>query len=269
MIGTRYIIAGLLLYAIQYAIASPKPTLPRRNDLVRIAITGVLLLVLGNGLLAFAETRVPSGIAALLVATMPIFMLVLEALRTRTMMSLSSIAGLVIGSAGVVLLVGEQSGHANGLYAGLILFGSFAWAFGTIFARETKHHPLTAPLEMTFGGIVAVIVGLVLGEANHFTLAQVTPQSWYGMLWLITGGAMVGYTAFSFIVRTLPAPVVATYAYVNPVVAVILGVLLLREPVAWNVVLGGVAVVASVVVILVGNRRLENELDEEPAKNAA
>src|SRR5579862_2735008 len=180
MIGVRYIIAGVLLYGIQYAIASPKPKLPGRKELLRIAVTGILLLVLGNGLLSFAETRVPSSIAALLVATMPIFMLVLEALRTRTMLSSSSIAGLIIGSAGVVMLVGEQSGHANALYAGLILFGSFAWALGTIFARGSAHHPLTAPLEMTFGGIVAVGVGLALGEANHFVIAQVSAQSLYG-----------------------------------------------------------------------------------------
>ena len=269
MIGTRYVIAGILLYAIQYAIAREKPKLPSARDLLRMAITGVLLLVLGNGLLALSETRVPSGVASLLVATMPIWMLVLEAIRVRRMMSFASIAGLIVGSAGIALLVGEQSGHANGLYAGLILFGSFAWAFGTIFARSTTHHPLTVPLEMIFGGLVAIGVGLSLGETSAFSLAQVSAQSWYGMLWLITGGAMIGYTAYAFIVRTLPAPTVATYAYVNPIVAVLLGVLLAREPVTWNVVAGGIAVVISVAVILIGNRRLEQDLDEEPVKEAA
>ncbi len=269
MIGVRYVVAGSLLWAIHYAVSSPKPALPPPRDLARIAATGVLLLVLGNGLLAMAETRVPSGIAALLVASMPIFMLVLEALRVRKMMSLPSIAGLVIGTAGVALLVGEQSGRANGALAAAILFGSFCWALGTVYARGTSHHSLTAPLEMVIGGVVAVAVGLALGEAKHFELAAVTAQSWYGMLWLITGGAMVGYTAYSYIVRTLPAPTVATYAYVNPVVAVLLGVLLLREPVTWNLVAGGAAIVLSVAVILIGNRRLEVELEggdaEEPA----
>ncbi|HVA27421.1 MAG TPA: EamA family transporter [Candidatus Baltobacteraceae bacterium] len=269
MIGTRYVIAGLLLWGIHYAIASRKPSLPSLRDLARIAVTGILLLVLGNGLLAFSETRVPSGIAALLVASMPIWMLILEALRVRTMISIASIAGLIIGSAGVFLLVGELSGQANGFYAALILFSAFAWALGTIYARTTIHHPLTVPFEMIAGGVVAVAVGLFLGEARHFSLAQVSAQSWYGMLWLVTGGAMVGYTAYAFIVRTLPAPTVATYAYVNPIVAVVLGVLLLREPVTWNVVAGGLAIVASVAVILIGNRRLDSQLEGNAGEEVA
>jgi drug/metabolite transporter (DMT)-like permease len=269
MVGTRYVIAGVLLGALQWAFAKQKPSMPTRKELGRIAVTAVLLLVIGNGLLCFTETRVPSGIAALLVASVPIWMLVLESIRLRTMMSWASVAGLLAGSAGMVLLVGEQSRSANAFYAVLILIGSFAWALGTIYARGTEHHhPLSAPLEMSIGGAVAVVVGLLIGEAQHFSLAAVSAQSIYGMLWLITGGAMAGYTAFAFIVRTLPAPTVATYGYVNPIVAVILGAAVLHEPVTWNVVAGGAAVILSVVIILVGNRRKQVEEDLLLAEDA-
>jgi drug/metabolite transporter (DMT)-like permease len=127
---------------------------------------------------------------------------------------------------------------------------------GTIYARGRKeHHPLAVPLEMLVGGAISIGLGVVLGEASQFSFARVSMESWLGMLWLITGGAMAGYTAFAYIVRTLPAATVATYGYVNPVVAVMLGAVLFREPITWNVVAGGSAVLASVVVILFGNRR--------------
>ena len=101
--------------------------------------------------------------------------------------------------------------------------------------------------------------GLALGEASHLSFAAISAQSIWGMLWLITGGAMAGYTAYTYIVHNLPASTVATYGYVNPIVAVILGAAVLHEPVTWSVIAGGAAVILSVVVILVGNRRKENE----------
>ncbi len=258
MVGTRYIIAGVLLGTLQYAFAKNKPAMPTLRELRRIAITGVLLLVIGNGILCLAETRIPSGISALIVASVPIWMLIFESIRTRVMMSWASIAGLLIGSVGMIVLVGQQSGRTNVLYATLILVGSVAWALGSIYSRSTKnHHPLTAPLEMTIGGFVAVGVGLALGEASHLSFAAISAQSLYGMLWLITGGALAGYTAYTYIVHNLPASTVATYGYVNPIVAVILGAAVLHEPVTWSVIAGGAAVILSVVVILVGNRRKE------------
>ena len=255
MIGVRYVIAGALLWGLQVLFAREKPSLPSPREFGRIALTGVLLLVFGNGFLAVAETRVPSGVAALLVASLPIWMLILEALRVRRPIGWSSIAGLLVGSAGMILLVGTPAGGANALYALLILTGTISWAAGSIYARTSEqHHALTVPLEMIAGGIVAVLVGLGLGEAKHFVLADVSLQSWLGMLWLITGGAMAGYTAYAYVVRTLPAPTVATYAYVNPVVAVVLGAAILHEPLTWNVLAGGATILASVVVILLGTR---------------
>jgi len=256
MIGVRYMIAGILLFALMRALAprDRKPPLPSPKQVAHIAITGVLLLTIGNGLLSVSETRVDTSIAALLTASTPIWMLLLEALRVRKPISTASIAGLIVGTLGIGLLVGAPSGQADLFYTMLLLLSAFSWALGSVYARATEHHPLAAPIEMFIGGALAAIVGLCLGEASHLDLARISLQSWLGMLWLITGGAMAGYTAFAFAVRTLPAATVATYCYVNPVVAVLLGVTFLHEPLTWSVAAGGAAVIASVVVILVGNR---------------
>jgi drug/metabolite transporter (DMT)-like permease len=129
-----------------------------------------------------------------------------------------------------------------------------------IYARGKNHGPLTPALEMLIGGIVSTLVALALGEESQVNVAAIAPSSLWGMLWLITAGAMLGYSAFAYAVRTLPTATVATYAYVNPVVAVILGGLLLHEPVTWNILIGGAAVIVSVVVILLGNRQAAEEL---------
>jgi drug/metabolite transporter (DMT)-like permease len=259
MIGCRYIIAGSLLFALQWLFAREKPPMPRRDELLRIAVTAVLLLVIGNGLLCLVETRMETGTAALLIASTPIWMVLLDAARARRLPSSIAVAGIVIGTAGIVALVGRSSSHADIALSVLLLLASLSWAAGSIYASEGTHHPLTASLEMTMGGVFSAIVGLALGEATHFKLAAVTAESLWGMIWLITAGAMLGYSAYAYAVRNLPALTVATYAYVNPVVAVILGVLILREPITWNIVAGGAAIVSSVVLILLGSRKTAEE----------
>lgn len=256
MTGARYVIAGVLLFVLQWMFSKTKPALPTRVEFVQISIIAVALLTIGNGLLCIAEQRVESGTAALLIASSPIFMVVLDAIRSRKMPSLVAIAGIVVGTIGIAALVGKSPARSDALMAGVILFSSFAWAAGSVYARGTAHHPLTASLEMMVGGGLSVIVGLALGEASHVHVAAVTPESLWGMLWLIVGGAMIGYSAFAYAVRTLPTATVATYGYVNPVVAVILGAVILREPVTWRLLAGGAGVIASVVLILLGNRQV-------------
>jgi len=254
MAGSRYLTAGLLLMGLQWLISKEKPSLPGRDLLLRIAASAVLLIVIGNGILCLAETRVEAGTAALLVTSTPIWMLLFSALRARKLPGWTAIAGVVLGSAGMAVLIGKHTAHADALFAGLILVGSASWALGSIYARDREHHPLTAALEMTIGGAGLTLVGLLVGEAGRLDVHAVTAQSWWGWLWLLTGGAMLGYTAYAYTLRTLPTATVSTYAYVNPVVAVTLGALLLGERVTWNVVAGGAAIVVSVALILIGSR---------------
>ncbi|HZV77027.1 MAG TPA: EamA family transporter [Candidatus Babeliales bacterium] len=257
MTGVRYIVAGALLFGLQWLLSKEKPALPNREDLVHIVVTAVLLLAIGNGLLCIAETRMETGTSALLIATTPIWMLLIDAVRTKTLPTAAELAGVVLGTAGIAVLVGRGAGHANLFFAFLVLLSAISWAVGSIYVRGKRHGPLTPSLEMFAGGVIGTLLGLLSGEAAHLNVRAISAESLWGMLWLITGGAMAGYSAFAYAVRTLPTATVATYAYVNPVVAVILGALVLREPVTWNVAAGGAAVVVSVVVILLGSRGVE------------
>lgn len=254
MTGCRYFVAGALLFVWQLLASRQRPAMPSRAEWMRILITGFLLLVVGNGLLCVAETRVESGTSALLLASTPIWMLLLDAWRTRRKPNLTSIGGVIVGSSGIAALVGKSAGHGDLLFACIILIASISWAAGTIYAPSKNFSPYTASLEMAAGGLLCSIVGLLAGEGSHLVLGAISGPSLWGMLWLITGGAMVGYSAYAYAIRTLPTATVATYAYVNPVVAVILGAAILREPITANVLAGGAAVVLSVILILVGNR---------------
>jgi drug/metabolite transporter (DMT)-like permease len=253
MTGTRFLIAGALMFGLQWLAAREKPPLPSREEMLRIAVVALLLIVVGNGLLCLAETRVESGTSALLLASTPIWMLLLDALLARKAPAAPAIGGVLLGTAGIALLVGKGAGHADLVFAGIILIASISWAAGSIYARGNEHSPITASLEMTIGGAISILVGLLLGEASHLRIAAISAPSLWGMVWLITAGAMLGYSAYAYAVRTLPTPTVATYGYVNPVVAVILGASILHEPVTWNIAAGGAAVIASVVLILVGS----------------
>jgi len=257
MTGVRYMVAGAALFALQWLLSKEKPELPSRKDLLHILVTAVLLLTVGNGLLCIAETKMEVGTSALLIATTPIWMLLVDAVRTRTLPTAAELVGVVLGTAGIAVLVGRVAGHANLFFALLVLLSAISWAVGSIYMRGKRQGPLTASLEMFAGGVLGTIAGLSLGEASHLQVHAISATSLWGMLWLITGGAMAGYSAFAYAVRTLPTATVATYAYVNPVVAVILGALLLHERVTWNVAAGGAAVLASVVVILIGSRGVE------------
>lgn len=255
MTGTRYLVAGLALLALRLLFAKERLAMPSRATLGRIAVTAVLLLVVGNGLLCLAETRVESATAALLVTTTPIWMLVLGAWQSRKMPGWPAVGGIALGTAGMFVLVGKAGSNSELFYVVLILAGSASWALGSVYARDKEHHPLTAPLEMAIGGFGSILVGLALGEARQVHVASIAPASWLGMLWLITGGAMAGYSAYAYALRTLPTETVATYAYVNPIVAVALGALLLKEPITPNVLAGGAAIVASVILIVAGSSK--------------
>lgn len=259
MTGARWIVAGALLLLLQRLFARGNLSLPSRGELIRAAITAALLIVGGNGLLCIAEQRVESGTAALLITSTPIWMVLLDAFLTRKAAGWRVIAGLIVGSAGIVVLVGKVSGYGDAFFAWLILLASISWAIGSVYARGNEHRSYTAPLEMIVGGVLSLVVGLAIGEGSHLRLNAITAESLWGMLWLITAGAMLGYSAYAYAVRTLPTPTVATYAYVNPVVAVILGIIVLHEQVSWTLLAGGAAVVASVVLILTGSRQAPAE----------
>jgi drug/metabolite transporter (DMT)-like permease len=272
MAGTRYMIAGAILTAI--LLAFKRDALRGLNAAAwrSIVIVGFLLLVLGNGIVCVVEMHMPSGIAAIIVATVPIWMVVIDAVRLRAPISRGSWVGLGLGTFGVAALAGLHGGAVAIGPALLLMFGAAAWAAGSVYARS--HHedlgsPIVPALEMVVGGTMMVLFGAATGEFAQLRWDAITTQSVAGFWWLVGPGAILGYSAYGYAVRRLPTNVTATYAYVNPIVAVALGAWLLHEPVTPNVIVGGAAVVLAVVAILKpspGEEKDETRGDHDRAK---
>jgi drug/metabolite transporter (DMT)-like permease len=253
MAGVRYLIAGSLLTGAMLLWKRDLLSQLRAPQWLSLAMTAFLLLGIGNGLLCYSEMTVHSGVAAIVVATVPIWMVVIAAVLSRSGITLGAGIGLALGTIGIATLAGVPGGGVPLVPTLLMLFGSFSWALGSVYARrhaELRANPIIPALEMFVGGIILVVMGLVTGEAAHLDLHAVTAASIGGFLWLVGPGALVGYTAYNYAVRKLPTHIVATYGYVNPVVAVSLGAWLLHEPLTLNVILGGAAIVLAVVAIL-------------------
>jgi drug/metabolite transporter (DMT)-like permease len=256
MAGSRYIVAGALLFAILWFVQGARRRRITRHDLREASITGFLLLVVGNGLLCLSEVHLESGTAALLVATTPMWMILIDAALVRSL-QVSSVVGILLGTFGVLALFGAPSAHGSLASAILVLIGSAGWAAGSVYARRTasgRPNALLPALEMLAGGMMLTAIGIGRGELAGFHFSHVPASALAGWLWLVVAGAMIAYSAYGYAVRTLPIRVVSTYAYVNPIVAVILGALILKETLTWNVLLGGAAIVLSVVTILMANR---------------
>lgn len=257
MAGVRFTIAGLLLSAALLLWKRSLLSEISPAQWKRLAITAFLLLVCGNGSLCFAEQHIASGVAALIVATVPIWMLAIDSALERRLPSIWAMAGMAVGTCGIGALVGLRFGSIPIVPALLVLISALCWATGSVYARRNANghsNPLVPALEMVMGGVMLTIVASLTGEASHVQLSAISRESFLGFLWLVGPGAIVGYTAYGFAVRSLPTHVTSTYAYVNPVVAVALGTLIGAEPLTANVIVGGVAVVFSVVTILLSRR---------------
>lgn len=259
MAGSRYLIAGAILVLVLWATQRERFTPIRVSDMKSVLVAAVLLLVIGNGSLSYGELQLPSGLAALIVAGVPIWMLLIDALFTRKIQG-PAILGIAVGTIGMIALVGMPSAHVPAGSALAVVGGSASWALGSVLARRQhahRTHPLFPALEMIAGGFLLCLCGAAFGEVGALHIAAITAPSLAGYLWLIVMGSMVAYTAYGYAVRTLPTNVVSTYAYVNPIVAVALGAIFLKEPLTLNVLAGGATIVIAVVIILFGTRRKE------------
>ncbi len=254
MVGTRFLVAGavLLLWA-----RWRERRWPSAQDWKRSAVSGTLLLACGNGAVVWAEQRVPSGIAALLVAVVPIWMVLLDWIRPGGQRPRTAVfAGLGLGLAGLALLIGPASLQARtGIdltSVGVLLTGSLGWAVGSLY---TLHSPrptsgsIRSATQMLAGGTSSVLVGILRGEPARLDLAHASTLSIVSVGYLIVFGSLIGFTAYLYMLAHTTAAKAATYAYVNPVVAVLLGWAFAHEPVtvrtlaAAAVILGGVAVI--------------------------
>jgi drug/metabolite transporter (DMT)-like permease len=259
--GIRYVIAGALLYPIaSRASAGGRASGPTSGGVrpgarawLACAVVGVLLLFGGNGGVSLAETTLPSGVAAVLVATVPLWMIVFAWPLERQRVTARSAAGLAVGLGGVVILVG--SGLAGGRMSGvfIVIGASAAWGFGSVLSHRLPvpaNAMLAAAIEMLAGGVALLAVAAATGEFSRVHWSAVPATSWIALAYLIGPGSILAFTAYGYALSHLPVATVSTYAYVNPVVAVLAGIVFLGEQFSWREGLGAALVLASVVIIL-------------------
>jgi drug/metabolite transporter (DMT)-like permease len=258
MMGIRHLTAGTLLYAWARWCGTPAP---RLREWIYPAIIGPMLFLGGHGSLAWAEQRVPSGIAALLVATLPMWIAVLARLwGTERRLSRPSLAGLVLGFLGVLVLFGpdalRHNGDLNLIGAAAVLFGTFIWATGTIYMRNVKMPDsplLSSSMQMLTGGASLILTATLVGESRNFHFAAVSATSWLALGYLILFGSIIAFTAYTWLHMVAPPSRVATYAYVNPVVAVLLGWAIASEPINLYTWIAMIGILAGVALVNIGS----------------
>ena len=252
----RFLIAGILLMGF---LALRRTPLPTAAQWWHALVSGLLLSVGGNGLVVWAEQSISSGLAALLVALTPVWFALLDWLRPAGKRPhLKTVIGIVIGFAGVVLLVTGRTAsdsHSTSLWATLaVIVAGVLWAAGSLYS---KHSPnpgspwMNAAAQMICGGAGLMVVALALGEPARADWSTVSTRSWMALLYLIVFGSWIGFTAYVWLLRVSTASRVSTYAYVNPVIAVFLGWLVLGETVSGRMAWGALVVLAGVITITV------------------
>jgi drug/metabolite transporter (DMT)-like permease len=266
--GVRFLISGAFLFIWRRLAGDPAPS---RQQWKSAFIVGSLLLVGGNGLISLAETSVPSGVAALLVATIPMFMVLVEALRPGGVRpTLGQVLGLLVGFSGVALLIGPVefggSREFSLLSGGIALLAAFLWSLGSIYSRNTELPESTllfTGMEMLMGSLGLLIVSALEGEFLHFQITAVSTNSLLGLLYLISFGSLVGFTSYAWLLRNAPISLVSTYAYVNPVVAVFLGSLFAGEALNARILFAALIIVGSVLLVNLAKKPIPSLEPEE------
>ncbi len=252
--GVRYFLAGVVMFAWALLSGAPRPS---RREWGGAAVTGFLLFVCGSGGLVWAEHSIPSGVAALVVATEPMSFVLIEAMRRRRMPRGAVLAGIALGSAGLAILAGPGmvlgSGRFDLAAMAVLVVGTFCWAGGSLFSRGSRlpASPVMATaVTLLFGGALLALVGVGAGELGRFDPAAVSAKSVLATVYLFVFGSIVGFSAYLWLLRVTTASRVSTYAYVNPIVAVFLGWALAGEALTPRVFLASVVIVGAVAVVI-------------------
>lgn len=264
MAGARFLIAGLIL--LVWALLKGEK-FPDTASTVKISLSGVLMLAIGNASLGWVEQYIPSGLAAIIVATVPLWFVLLDKRQWKFYFSNRQIIfGLMVGFAGVVILFSGKSSadliHDKMKLISLLVLmaGTLSWTIGSLYSKYQKMQGSTlmkVSIQMLAASIVIFISGWVLGEQKNFLLHTITWRSVGALGYLIVMGSLVAYMAYMWLLSVRPASVVGTYAYVNPVVAVFLGWLIANESISIEKIIGLIVVIAGLVIV---NLSKENKL---------
>jgi drug/metabolite transporter (DMT)-like permease len=258
MAGGRFLIAGAILLAWRRLAGDTGPT---RIQWRSAAIVGLFLLLGGNGGVAWAEQRVASGIAALIVGSAPLFMVLIDALRPGgERPNWQTGTGVIVGFLGIALLISPAQWSGNHLQldsfgVAVLMLSSVFWAVGSLYSRNAQlpESPLMGTgMEMLAGSAGLLVVGTLTGEWSQLHLAAISPASLWGMLYLITFGSFVGFACYTWLLRVAPTPLVSTYAYVNPLIAILLGSLLAKEVLTPRLLIAALVILSAVALINTG-----------------
>jgi drug/metabolite transporter (DMT)-like permease len=276
--GVRFVTAGVLMLGATLAIRRWRRRNPDRNqEPIRAvhwrtaAIVGVLLLLGGNGGVVFAEQFIPSGVAAVLVATMPIWLAVLDALRSRRAPSRLTVLGLVAGIVGVAVLLApaEGLGDLDPIGVLLVVGAALSWAIGSLFSRHNplpRSNALSTGMEMLAGGAALLLVGTAIGEIGRTDPSTFTLTSILALGYLMLFGSIAAFSAYTWLLANAPVTVAGTYAYVNPIVAVVLGAWINAEELTPRTVIAAVLIIGAVVAMVSGRPREEEPVAVDPVE---
>lgn len=265
--AVRFLLAGLILLLWQRLRGSPAPT---RQEWKAATIIGLFLLLGGTGLLGWAEQIIPSGVASLFIGATPLWMALLDTFRPNgTRLSWLTWAGVLTGFLGIALLANPWSSSLDGLSLnpwGVVacLLAALNWSIGSLYSRKAPlpDSPLMGTgMEMIAGSLGLLVLSTVLGEWSQLDLTAVTSRSLLSLVYLIFFGSLVGYVSYTWLLRNAPTPLVSTYAYVNPLVAILLGSVFGGEPITWRVVVSALIILSSVGLINYSRTRAARLVD--------
>jgi drug/metabolite transporter (DMT)-like permease len=250
----RFLVAGVVLYGWMIARGERSPN---RREWMSASLLAVLIFVVDYGLLFWAEQRVPSGAAAVMMATIPVFIALSEILFLQTQrLTLRLALALLIGIGGVGVLMSHSlnlgGAPINRAGAVALIVGSMSWSIASVLTRKLELPPskvMSSGAQMLAGGVMLVVAAAALGEFRNFHASTVSRGAWFSLLYLIVAGSIIGFTAYVWLIHHESPTKVGTYAYVNPVVAVVLGYFLGGEPLGMRTILGTLFVLVSVVMI--------------------
>ena len=255
--GFRFILAGLLLFLFIIITKGPKALLVTKKQIRNAMFIGFILIGLSSPLLGVAAQQISSGLIALLVAMTPIFIAILRFIF-GDIPSIKTILGIVIGFTGVIVVLVIPT-VSNNLFIIICLISNVVWAIGSFWSQkiELPKSPLTtAAIETLFGGMCAVLIGALRGERTSSFFSASESETWIAFIYISVMGA-IAYSAYAFLLVNTPISLVATHAFVNPVVAIFLGNLLRNEKISLSIILSGVIVVVGIALVVLGEKKKE------------
>jgi drug/metabolite transporter (DMT)-like permease len=258
--GIRWVIAGVIFITV---LKWQGKSLPKAREFVHLGVVGLALIGLGNGLVVFAEQWIPSGLAALLITTVPFFMVGMESFLPKgPRLNATILTGLIMGLIGGLLIFGEDIKYLadpNNLVGVTGLLGAvFFWSIGSLYSKYVKVdvHPLMgASVQMLIAGIVLSVVGILIGELPRLNFEIIGLLS---LAYLVIVGSLVGYCSYIYAIAKLPLSLISTYAYINPVIALFLGWIILDEKLNFQIAIAAAVIIAGVFIVKKGTSRLKS-----------